>query len=123
MNKEKLLQELENRLLKLDSDRVALIREIQELREQITRETESSCPLLGRAISKLDLSTNSEKVKLFIELFRARKEIFPKRWENQKTGKSGYAPACGNEWVKDLCNKPKTKCADCKNQKFLPLDE
>jgi superfamily II DNA or RNA helicase len=123
MNLEKQLQDLEIRLLKLDSDRVALLREIQNVREEMNRESEASRPLLGRPIAKLDLSTNSEKVRLFIELFRARQEIFPKRWENTKTGKSGYSPVCGNEWVRDICNKPKIKCADCTHQKFLPLDE
>jgi superfamily II DNA or RNA helicase len=123
MNLEKRLQELESRLLKLDSDRVNLLREIQAVREEMNCEAQASRPLLGRPIGRLDLSTNPEKVRLFIELFRARQEIFPKRWENTKTGKSGYAPVCGNEWVRDICNKPKIKCADCNHQKFLPLDE
>lgn len=123
MSLEKRLQELENRLLKLDADRVALMREIQVLHEEIAQEAESSRPLLGRPLGKLDLSTNTEKVRLFIEIFRARQEIFPKRWENPKTGKSGYAPVCGNEWVREICNKPKIKCADCSHQRFLPLDE
>ena len=123
MSHETNLQELEARLLKLDSDRVVLIREIQGLREEVNRQAESTRQLLGRPIGRLDLTSNQEKVTLFIDLFRARKEIFPKRWENTKTGKSGYAPVCGNEWVKDICGKPKIKCADCPNQKFLPLNE
>lgn len=123
MNSAKQLQELESRLLKLDSDRVVLLREIQTVREEMNRESEASRPLLGRPIAKLDLSTNFEKVRLFIDLFRARQEIFPKRWENTKTGKFGYSPVCGNEWVRDICNKPKIKCADCTHQRFLPLDE
>lgn len=123
MKREKQLQELENRLQKLDSDRVVLIKEIQTLREEINREAESTRALLGRPVAKSNLSTNSEKVHLFIELFRARDDIFPKRWENLKTSKSGYAPVCGNEWERTVCNKPKIKCTDCSHQKFLPLDE
>jgi superfamily II DNA or RNA helicase len=57
-----------------------------------------------------------------LDLFRARPDVFPKRWENPKTGKSGYSPACSNEWVKPVCQKPKIRCTDCQNQKFLPLD-
>lgn len=123
MSQEKRLQELESRLLKLDADRIALLREIQAVREKIAQAAETSATLLGRPRGKLDVSSNAEKVQLFIEFFRARPDIFPKRWENQKTGKSGYAPVCGNEWVKDICNKPKIKCADCSNQKFLSFDE
>jgi len=39
--------------------------------------------------------------------------------ENPRTGKSGYAPAFGNEWVRGLCEKPKIKCALCSHQSFL----
>ncbi len=38
----------------------------------------------------------SEKVALFRRLFRGRMDVYPLRWEN-KAGKSGYAPACGND--------------------------
>ena len=35
---------------------------------------------------------------LFPSLVRGRDDVFPRRWENAKTGKAGYAPACHNEW-------------------------
>lgn len=38
-----------------------------------------------------------EKVKIFMNLFRGRMDVFPKRWDNLKTGKSGYSPGCSNE--------------------------
>jgi len=38
-------------------------------------------------------------------------------------GRSGYSPACGNEWKTGLCNKPKIKCADCNNRLFLPVTD
>lgn len=43
------------------------------------------------------LSTD-EKVALFRRLFRGRTDVYPIRWESKITGKSGYAPACANEW-------------------------
>ena len=64
-----------------------------------------------------------EKIALFMDLFQGRRDVFPKRWENQKTGKSGYSPACRNEWVKGVCKKPKIKCSDCPNQAFIPVTE
>lgn len=47
--------------------------------------------------------------------------MFPVRWENPKTGKSGYAPACAKEWVRGVCGKPQVKCGDCPSQKFIPV--
>jgi superfamily II DNA or RNA helicase len=64
----------------------------------------------------------SEKVALFRTLFRGRSDVYPLRWESAK-GKSGYAPACGNEWRQGVCRKPRIKCGDCGNRQLLPLDE
>ena len=63
------------------------------------------------------------KIALFRSLFRGREDVFPKRWSNPKSGKSGYSPACANEWVPRLCEKPKVKCGDCQNRKFLPVTD
>lgn len=43
------------------------------------------------------LST-ADKVALFRRLFRGRTDVYPVRWEAKTSGKSGYAPACANEW-------------------------
>jgi len=56
------------------------------------------------------LST-AEKVALFRRLFRGRTDVYPVRWEGKTSGKSGYAPACGNEWRAGVCEKPRVKCA------------
>lgn len=56
-----------------------------------------------------------------MNLFRGRMDVFPKRWDNLKTGKSGYSPACSNEWISGRCNKPRVKCSECPNQAFIPL--
>ncbi len=52
------------------------------------------------------------KVALFRRLFRGRTDVYPVRWESKTTGKSGYAPACANEWRAGVCNKPRIKCSD-----------
>src|SRR5262249_9764526 len=65
--------------------------------------------------------SNAEKVALFRSLFRGRSDVFPLRWENAKTGKAGYAPACRNEWVRAICEKPRIKCSNCPNQAFVPV--
>jgi len=67
-------------------------------------------------------SLNHEKISLFMSLFRGRKEVYAKKWQNKK-GFSGYSPVCLNEWTPGICNKPKIKCAKCENQSYGPLNE
>ena len=67
------------------------------------------------------LSTN-EKVSLFRRLFRGRTDVYPVRWES-KAGKTGYAPACSNEWRVGVCEKPRIKCSDCGNRLLMPLTD
>jgi hypothetical protein len=54
------------------------------------------------------LSTEA-KVALFRRRFRGRTDVYPVRWESRATGKSGYAPACANEWRARVCEKPRIK--------------
>lgn len=66
--------------------------------------------------------TSEEKVSLFLKLFRGREDVYPKLWHNQKSGKKGYSPACANEWVRGICEKPRVKCGECLNQAFRPVN-
>ncbi len=68
-------------------------------------------------------SAADAKIRLFRSLFRGRDDVYPRRFESRKTGKSGYAPACGNEWVRGICEKPRIKCAECQYRQFLPLTD
>jgi len=68
-------------------------------------------------------SPSSEKIALFRSLFRGRADIYARRFENPKTGRSGYAPACASEWVRGICEKPRIKCADCPHRAFLPVTD
>ena len=63
------------------------------------------------------------KIALFRALFRGRADVFPRRWENARTGRAGYAPACDNEWKPRLCGKPRVKCGACPNQAFRPVTD
>lgn len=66
-------------------------------------------------------SSSCTKIALFRSLFRGREDLYPRRFESKKTGKSGYSPACGNEWVRGICEKPKIKCSECRHRRFLPV--
>lgn len=68
-------------------------------------------------------SSAESKIRLFRSLFRGRDDVYPRRFESRKTGKSGYAPACSNEWVRGICEKPQIKCAVCQHRRFLPVTE
>ena len=68
-------------------------------------------------------SAADAKIKLFRSLFRGRDDVYPRRFESRKTGRAGYAPACGNEWIRGICEKPRIKCADCQHQRFLPMTD
>jgi len=67
--------------------------------------------------------TPAGKVALFKSLFRGRDDVFPKLWTNTRTKRSGYAPACGNEWVHGICEKPRVRCGECTHQAFTALDD
>ena len=69
------------------------------------------------------LSSSDEKIALFRSLFRGRDDVYPRRFESRKTGKSGYAPACANEWVRGICEKPRIKCAECPHRRFLSVTD
>lgn len=62
------------------------------------------------------------KLALFRRLFRGRNDVYPIRWES-KGGKSGYSPACANEWRVGICEKPRIKCGDCTHRQLIPLTD
>lgn len=66
-------------------------------------------------------ATAAGKVALFRALFRGREDVFPVLWTNRRTGRTGYAPACGNEWIRGVCEKPRVRCGECPSQAFLPV--
>jgi superfamily II DNA or RNA helicase len=68
-------------------------------------------------------SSPEAKIALFRSLFRGREDVYPRRFESRRTGKSGYQPACANEWAPGLCEKPKVKCAACPHRRFLPVTD
>ena len=68
-------------------------------------------------------SSAASKIALFRSLFRGREDLYPRRFESLTSGRSGYAPACSNEWLAGVCEKPRIKCADCPNRRFLPITD
>lgn len=78
----------------------------------------------GRESKTVDkFSKPGDKINLFMSLFKGRDDVYAERWENSKKDISGYSPACGNEWVPGICQKPKIKCSACKNKAYLQPNE
>ena len=69
-----------------------------------------------------DPLTTEQKVALFGRRFRGRTDVYPVRWES-KAGKTGYSPACANEWHVGICEKPRIKCSDCGHRKLIPVSD
>lgn len=109
--------ELENLKIK-HAELLAKITSLKAQRDQLRKgDASSGKPLVtGR-------SSGKEKIRLFSSLFRGREDVFPRRFESKKTGKSGYQPCCRKEWVKGICRKPKIKCHDCESRDFVPVTD
>ncbi len=78
------------------------------------------------ALQQADVNQHSPaeaKIALFRSLFRGREDVYPRRFESRKTGRAGYAPVCGNEWVQGICEKPRIKCSECLHQRFLAVTD
>ncbi len=101
---------------------MALERELKIRERELISDgpTTAECPACANA-PVTNNSPSNEKVALFQRLFAGRPDVFPVRWENRRAGRSGYSPACSNEWVKGICGKPKVKCGECPHQAFIPL--
>ena len=119
------IAKLTSRLAALERERAAIIADLAELRrQQETRQIswERSCQEPAQAAVTMK-SSAAEKIAVFRGVFRGREDVFPRRWDNPKTGKSGYSPACDNEWISGICGKPKIKCGECPNQAFPAVSD
>lgn len=105
-------------VLQAENERLIALLETNGIEWRLTNEPATSPP---RPESSR-LSTEA-KVALFRRRFRGRTDVYPVRWESKTTGKSGYAPACANEWRAGVCEKPRIKCGDCPNRSLIPLSD
>lgn len=68
-------------------------------------------------------SSPEEKIGLYRTLFRGRSDVYARMFVSKRTGKAGYSPVCGNEWVRGVCEKPQMKCAACPHQNWLAVTD
>jgi superfamily II DNA or RNA helicase len=105
----------------LERERLRLEARLREIESE--REPPEPQPSPTFAPTVCNGSPAADKVAIFRKLFAGRTDVFPVRWENPKSGRSGYAPACANEWVRGVCGKPQVRCGECPNQSFIPVSD
>jgi superfamily II DNA or RNA helicase len=121
---ERKIVEIETELVNLDHHRGQLLDELTQLRRQFLQiDSLAQLPLHIQEIAINNQSPQVEKIKLFRSLFRGREDVFPRRFENSKTRKSGYAPVCRNEWQAGICQKPKIACQECNFRAFTQVSD
>jgi superfamily II DNA or RNA helicase len=121
---EQKISEIEGELANLDHRRSQLLDELTQLhRQSLQKNSPAQLPLHLQGISINNQSSQEEKIRLFRSLFKGRADVFPRRFENSKTGKSGYALVCRNEWQAGICQKPKIACQDCNFRAFVPVND
>ncbi len=111
--------EIRERLARLAAERAKLEERLAKIEVRSPAPPDGNTP--GWRVT--ERSPASRKIALFRSLFRGRDDVFPRRWENARTGKSGYAPVCGNEWKPRVCGKPRIRCGACPTQAFLPMTD
>ena len=113
---------LKQRLEALESEKSELLAELTRLQRNQDAVAEARAP--SAATGSVNAAADAAaKIKLFRSLFRGRDEVFPRRWQNVNSGKSGYSPVCRNEWVRGICEKPRVKCGECPHQAFVPVTD
>jgi hypothetical protein len=123
---ESLITVLEKDLNELNEKREQIQKRITELKQQrhlLIKQNPSDSTSQANQPSVTNHSSESHKIALFRSLFRGREDVFARRFESAKTGKSGYQSCCRNEWIHGICQKPAIKCTDCSNRDFTPVTD
>ncbi|MBW1781408.1 MAG: DEAD/DEAH box helicase [Deltaproteobacteria bacterium] len=121
------IETVERDLADLDRRRNESLRRLKALKAEKDRirvgEASPGYSQVDGGIRVTNRSSEEDKIRLFRLLFRGREDVYSRRFESKKTGKSGYQPACRNEWLRPLCKKPKIRCGNCPNQRFIPVTD
>lgn len=118
------IEAAEKELADLDARKAILQEKLRKLKELRSTLSGSRTQSLQTSPAKVtNESPKEEKIALFRSLFKGREDVFPRRFESSKSGKSGYQPECRNQWIRGLCRKPAVKCADCDVRNFTAISD
>lgn len=114
----------EARLRDLERESVEVRSRIKALRAKLSPPSSNQVyPITPPPHAAVREMSPPDKLTLFRQLFHGREDVFARLWVNPKKHTKGYAPACANEWIRGVCEKPRVKCGECPNQAFLPWDD
>ena len=111
MNKNEIINLIHKKELEIKKLQI----EIEELQQE-----------LNKSLNKSKLSlTREEKVKIFMNYFRGRDDVYPYLSINKNNPKiKYYIPSCANEWKPGVCNKTMgKKCKNCQYRENKPLSK
>ena len=131
---------LEKRLSMIDRERDSLVMDVARLKDELEslRDEDNAIGSINSPTScehvpveegkKIDPASpgdhlTSERIRLFLSFFKGRDDVYARLWSSKRSGKEGYSPACKNEWVQDICEKKKVRCASCPSREFIPLTD
>lgn len=123
---ERLLRVAEDELSRPEKQREFLIDQIASLKqekESLQLSVVEEPPASYSNASVTNHSSEQEKIRLFRDLFRGREDVYARRFESRRTGKTGYQPECRNEWIAGICKKPAVKCSRCDHRQLIPLSD
>lgn len=95
------LNDITLQLAQLEKQKQQLLERQRDLEHQLqgSLQTEDQTKLQSQQEQASSFSAH-ERLIIFSTLFKGRDDVFATRWDNAKTGRSGYSPACANEWKK-----------------------
>ncbi|MDD5531624.1 MAG: DEAD/DEAH box helicase family protein [Syntrophales bacterium] len=112
----------ENRSLREEIERLrAILVQSGAEWDELSQATEYNLTENNSPSKPIIVAAPTEKISLFMSLFKGREDVYAKKWRNRK-GDSGYVPVCRNEWKSGLCGKPAIKCLQCRNRSYDKLD-
>ena len=116
---------IEGELQRLDARRAELLEQVAGLKQERAAilEAQPAQGLITLPGAVTNRSSQGAKVAFFRGLFRGREDVYARRFESLKTGKKGYQPVCRNEWVSGVCEKPRTRCDDCRFREYVPVTD
>ena len=106
-----------------ENARLIALLESHGIEWRLSPPSSAASPSASQSPPEYSRISTQDKIDLFRRLFRGRSDVYPVRWESQTSGRSGYAPACANEWRAGICEKPRIKCGACSHRSLLPLTD
>ncbi len=131
-NKDKVISELQDKILLLESKVKYLQGILQDAKisYEVCLNNETSISTADKNIDQgariIKEEITKSHFRFFYSMFKGRMDVYSKRGgkPSPKTGKTGYYTQCWNFWKDGICpkkNGKRIKCNECNNQKYKQL--